>query len=39
MHRRWIALVIALTFSGMTQAHDTPHTAAPATQAGADDDR
>lgn len=38
MHRRWIALVIALTFSGMTQAHDTPHTAAPATQAGADDE-
>jgi prolyl oligopeptidase len=38
MHRRWIALVIALTFSGMTQAHDTPHTAAPATQAGVDDE-
>jgi len=38
MHRRWIALVIALTFSGMTQAHDTPHTTAPATQAGADDE-
>jgi prolyl oligopeptidase len=38
MHRRWIALVIALTFSGMTQAHDTPHTAASATQAGADDE-
>jgi prolyl oligopeptidase len=38
MHRRWIALVIALTFSGMTQAHDTPHTAAPAAQAGADDE-
>jgi prolyl oligopeptidase len=38
MHRRWIALVIALTFSGMTQAHDTPHTATPATQAGADDE-
>ncbi|PTR23931.1 prolyl oligopeptidase [Luteibacter sp. OK325] len=38
MHRRWIALVIALTFSGMTQAHDTPHTTAPATQAGVDDE-
>ena len=38
MHRRWIALVIALTFSGMTQAHDTPHTAAPAVQAGTDDE-
>jgi prolyl oligopeptidase len=38
MHRRWIALVIALTFTGMTQAHDTPHTAAPAAQAGADDE-
>jgi len=38
MHRRWIALVFALTFSGMTQAHDTPHTAAPAAQAGADDE-
>jgi prolyl oligopeptidase len=38
MHRRWIALVIALTFSGMTQAHDTPHTAAPAALAGADDE-
>jgi len=38
MHRRWIALVFALTFSGMTQAHDTPHTAAPATQAGVDDE-
>jgi prolyl oligopeptidase len=38
MHRRWIALVIALTFSGMTQAHDTPHTATPAAQAGADDE-
>ncbi|NID04348.1 S9 family peptidase [Luteibacter jiangsuensis] len=32
MHRRWIALAFALTFSGMTQAYDTPKTppAAPA---------
>jgi prolyl oligopeptidase len=38
MHRRWIALAIALTFSGMTQAHETPKTAAPAIEAGADDE-
>jgi prolyl oligopeptidase len=38
MHRRWIALAIALTLSGMTQAHDAPKTTAPATQAGTDDE-
>ncbi len=38
MHRRWIALAIALTFSGMTQAHDMPKTAPATTQAGADDE-
>ncbi|MET0618250.1 MAG: prolyl oligopeptidase family serine peptidase [Luteibacter sp.] len=38
MHRRWIALAIALTFSGMTQAHDTSKTPAPATQAAGDDE-
>lgn len=38
MQRRWIALAIALTFSGMTQAHDTPKTAPAATQAAGDDE-
>ena len=39
MHRRWIALAIALTFSGMTQAHEPNKTpAAPATQAAGDDE-
>ncbi|SFW73477.1 prolyl oligopeptidase [Luteibacter sp. UNCMF366Tsu5.1] len=38
MHRRWIALAIALTFSGMTQAHETTPPSAPAAQAGADDE-
>lgn len=38
MQRRWIALAIALTFSGMTQAHDTPKTAPAAAQAAAGDD-
>ncbi|SDG61556.1 prolyl oligopeptidase family serine peptidase [Dyella sp. 333MFSha] len=39
MHRRWIALAIALTFSGMTHAHDTPKTSsAAATQAAGDDE-
>jgi len=39
MHRRWIALAIALTFSGMTQAYDTQKTSAPASsQAGTDDE-
>ncbi|MET0503840.1 MAG: prolyl oligopeptidase family serine peptidase [Luteibacter sp.] len=38
MHRRWIALAIALTFSGMTQAHDTSKTPVPATQAAGDDE-
>ncbi len=38
MHRRWIALAIALTFSGMTQAHDMPKTAPATTRAGADDE-
>lgn len=33
MHRRWIALAVALTFQGMTQAHDAPAQHAPAAQA------
>jgi Serine proteases of the peptidase family S9A len=38
MHRRWIALAIALTFSGMTQANEPLKTAAPAAQAAGDDE-
>ncbi|UPG86325.1 prolyl oligopeptidase family serine peptidase [Luteibacter aegosomatis] len=38
MHHRWIALAIALTLSGMTQAHDLPKTPAPAAQAAGDDE-
>lgn len=38
MHHRWIALAIALTLSGMTQAHDLPKNPAPATQAAGDDE-
>jgi len=38
MQHRWIALAIALTLSGMTQAHDLPKTPAPAAQAAGDDE-
>jgi len=38
MHHRFIALAIALTFSGMTQAHDAPHSAPAASQAAGDDE-
>lgn len=37
MYQRWIALAIALTFSGMTQAHDTQGTHPPG-QTSADDE-
>ena len=38
MQRRWIALAIALTFSGMTQANEPTKTPAPAAQAAGDDE-
>ncbi|KJV26869.1 prolyl oligopeptidase [Luteibacter yeojuensis] len=38
MQRRWIALAIALTFSGMTHAKEPTKTPAPATQAAGDDE-
>ncbi|SEN44648.1 prolyl oligopeptidase [Luteibacter sp. UNCMF331Sha3.1] len=38
MHHRFIALAIALTFCGMTQAHDASHSAPAASQATGDDE-